>query len=149
MKCYKNLTFFYILILQIENFYCIFFRVCYIYREEQIAQYCVALVRTPSRYNGEISATCPTIMLGFLFIYILIIIIMFREEITLDDVIEFIIRNCDDREAMDKISRTSFPFTTKYLENQTVKPTKRPYYDKTRKPDQFGTYTLCSNEEQE
>ena len=88
-------------------------------------------------------------MLGFLFIYILIIIIMFKEEITLDDVIEFIIRNCDDREAMDKISRTSFPFTTKYLENQTVKPTKRPYYDKTRKPDQFGTYTLCSNEEQE
>lgn len=87
-------------------------------------------------------------MLGFLFIYILIIIIMFREEITLDDVIEFIIRNCDDREAMDKISRTSFPFTTKYLENQTVKP-KRPYFDKTRKPDQFGTYTLCSNEEQE
>lgn len=73
---------------------------------------------------------------------------MFKEEITLDDVIEFIIRNCDDREAMDKISRTSFPFTTKYLENQTVKP-KRPYFDKTRKPDQFGTYTLCSNEEQE
>lgn len=83
----------------------------------------------------------------FVYIYILIIIIMFKEEITLDDVIEFIIRNCDDREAMDKISRTSFPFTTKYLENQTVKP-RRPYYDKTWTTD-YTDYTLCSNEEQE
>lgn len=50
-------------------------------------------------------------------------------EITLDDVIEFIIRNCDDREAMDKISRTSFPFTTKYLENDQSK--KKYYFNKT------------------
>lgn len=41
---------------------------------------------------------------------------MFKNEITIDDVIEFIIRNCDNVELMDKISRTSFPFTTKYLE---------------------------------
>ncbi|MBO7716580.1 MAG: hypothetical protein J6S85_23645 [Methanobrevibacter sp.] len=46
---------------------------------------------------------------------------MFKSEITLDDVIEFIIRNCDDREAMDKISKTSFPFTTKYLNNNKEK----------------------------
>ena len=91
-------------------------------------------------------------MLGFLFtdIYILIIITMFKDEITIDDVIEFIIKNCDDREAMDKISRTSFPFTTKYLENQTVKP-KKYYFDKTRKdtdyvPNQYPYITLCSSE---
>ena len=41
---------------------------------------------------------------------------MFKWEITLDDVIKFIIENYDDREAMDKISQVSFPFTTKYLE---------------------------------
>ena len=44
------------------------------------------------------------------------IIIMLKNEITLDDVIEFIIRNRNDRAAMDEISKTSFPFTTKYLE---------------------------------
>lgn len=41
---------------------------------------------------------------------------MFKWEITLDDVIKFIIENYEDREAMDKISQVSFPFTTKYLE---------------------------------
>ena len=95
---------------------------------------------------------CPTTMLGFLFtdIYILIIITMFKDEITIDDVIEFIIKNCDDREAMDKISRTSFPFTTKYLEND--KPQKKYYFNKTRKdtdyvPNQYPYITtLCSSE---
>lgn len=74
---------------------------------------------------------------------------MFKEEITLDDVIEFIIKNCDDREAMDKISRTSFPFTTKYLENQTK---SKRYTDKPWTSEGYGSYgtiTLCSNEEQE
>ena len=60
---------------------------------------------------------------------------MFKNEITIDDVIEFIIRNCDDREAMDKISKTSFPFTTKYLEGNkrkkdntiTITPSLQPY----------------------
>lgn len=60
---------------------------------------------------------------------------MFKNEITIDDVIEFIIRNCDNREAMDKISKTSFPFTTKYLEGNkwkkddtiTTIPTLQPY----------------------
>ena len=41
---------------------------------------------------------------------------MFKGEITLEDVIRFIIENYEDREAMDKISQVSFPFTTKYLE---------------------------------
>lgn len=41
---------------------------------------------------------------------------MFKGEITLDDVIKFIIEHYEDREAMDKISQVSFPFTTKYLE---------------------------------
>ena len=60
---------------------------------------------------------------------------MLKKEITLDDVIEFIIRNCDDRKAMDKISKTSFPFTTKYLERNedrvsstiTLTPNVPPY----------------------
>jgi hypothetical protein len=41
---------------------------------------------------------------------------MFKGEITLEDVIRFIIEHYEDREAMDKISQVSFPFTTKYLE---------------------------------
>lgn len=41
---------------------------------------------------------------------------MFKGEITLEDVIRFIIEHYEDREAMDKISQISFPFTTKYLE---------------------------------
>ena len=62
---------------------------------------------------------------------------MFKSEITLDDVIEFIIRNRNDRAAMDEISKTSFPFTTKYLEGKkqkedwsstiTLGPTVPPY----------------------
>ena len=80
-------------------------------------------------------------------------------EITIDDVIEFIIRNCDDREAMDKISRTSFPFTTKYLKNNQIRP-KKYYFDKTwwdwsreHKGDNLTTgyplITYCNNETEE
>lgn len=68
-------------------------------------------------------------------------------EITLDDVIEFIIRNCDDREAMDKISRTSFPFTSKYLNRNKEKGsttiTTYPTY-----PYGWGTsYVLCDGQD--
>lgn len=60
---------------------------------------------------------------------------MLKNEITIDDVIEFIIKHCDDRELMDKISRTSFPFTTKYLngnkrreeKESTITLTPSPY----------------------
>ena len=41
-------------------------------------------------------------------------------EITLDDVIAFIVKNCDNTEYMDKINRTSFPFTAKYLSKNKV-----------------------------
>lgn len=37
-------------------------------------------------------------------------------EITIDDVIEFIIKNSDKTEWMDKINKVTFPFTTKYAE---------------------------------
>ena len=73
---------------------------------------------------------------------------MLKNEITIDDVIEFIIKNCDDRELMDKISRTSFPFTTKYLngnkrreekESSTITLTPSPY---------TPPYTYCSANEE-
>ena len=35
-------------------------------------------------------------------------------EITLDDIIEFIIRHRNDTEMMDEISKASFPFTSNY-----------------------------------
>ena len=41
-------------------------------------------------------------------------------EITIDDVIAFIVKNCDNTEYMDKINRTSFPFTAKYLSKNKV-----------------------------
>lgn len=50
-----------------------------------------------------------------------------EREITIDDVIAFIIKHCDDRAMMDKINKTSFPFTTKYLsKNEVILP---KYYD--------------------
>ena len=36
----------------------------------------------------------------------------------LKDIILWIVENQDDVEAMDKINRTSFPFTSKYLNYQ-------------------------------
>ena len=37
-----------------------------------------------------------------------------EEEKTLQDVIEFIIKNSDKTERMDKINKITFPFTSKY-----------------------------------
>ena len=74
---------------------------------------------------------------------------MFKSEITLDDVIEFIIRNCDDRAAMDKISKTSFPFTTKYLNNNKEKERQTQWgygYNIPNLPTNW-TVTLCNNDE--
>lgn len=45
--------------------------------------------------------------------YYLLLFIM-TKEITLDDIIEFIIRHRNDTEMMDEISKASFPFTSKY-----------------------------------
>lgn len=39
---------------------------------------------------------------------------MKEKEITLEDVMFFIIQNSENKEAMDKINKTTFPFTTKY-----------------------------------
>jgi len=41
---------------------------------------------------------------------------MKEEEITINDVIEFIIKNSDQTERMDKINKVTFPFTSKYAE---------------------------------
>ncbi len=76
---------------------------------------------------------------------------MFKEtkEITIDDVIEFIIKNCDNTELMDKINKTSFPFTTKYLNSNKWKAstpspsttiTTTPYYP-------YWNTILCSSDE--
>lgn len=71
---------------------------------------------------------------------------MFKWEITLEDVIRFIIEHYEDREAMDKISQVSFPFTTKYLEwnkrrqqkeNSITLTPSAPTYP-------FGGYTYCN-----
>lgn len=35
-------------------------------------------------------------------------------EITFEDVIEFVIKNSDKRERMDKLNKITFPFTTSY-----------------------------------
>ena len=67
---------------------------------------------------------------------------MFKNEITLDDVIEFIIRNCDNTEYMDKISRTSFPFTTKYLNGDKNRIKKGPYYSNRT----YGMWYIPGNE---
>lgn len=72
---------------------------------------------------------------------------MFRDEITIDDVIEFIIKHCDDRELMDKISRTSFPFTTKYL-NGNKRREKEAESTITLTPNvPYTPYTYCSSNE--
>lgn len=58
---------------------------------------------------------------------------MFKNEITLDDVIEFIIRHRNDTAAMDEISKASFPFTSKYRnrnnrkKDSTITLTPTPY----------------------
>ena len=80
----------------------------------------------------------------YLVIYFLIIIVMTRE-ITIDDVIEFIIRHCDDTELMDKINKTSFPFTTKYLNSNKRNSTSTTTI--TYPPYGGSTFTLCGNED--
>lgn len=37
------------------------------------------------------------------------------KDITLDDIIEWVIKNSENRKAIDKINTITFPFTTKYL----------------------------------
>ena len=73
---------------------------------------------------------------------------MFKWEITLDDVIKFIIENYDDREAMDKISQVSFPFTTKYLEWNKRRQQKEETITLTPTPTiPYGGLTYCSDNE--
>ena len=84
---------------------------------------------------------------GFLFTYLyILIIIQMTKEITIDDVIEFIIRNCDNTELMDKINKTSFPFTTKYLNSNNWKTTPDTTTTITIPPYGNWTYTLCGKE---
>jgi len=88
-------------------------------------------------------------MLGFLFtspFITYLIITMFKDEITIDDIIEFIIKHCDDIELMDKINKTSFPFTTKYLNSNKWKATT-PSTTITYPPYGGSTFTLCNGEE--
>ena len=35
-------------------------------------------------------------------------------KITFEDVVEFVIKNSDNRERMDKLNKITFPFTTSY-----------------------------------
>ena len=75
---------------------------------------------------------------------------MFKDEITIDDVIEFIIKNCDNTELMDKISRVSFPFSSKYL-NGDKKRRERESNNFTLTPNvpsYWSTITYCSNPEE-
>ena len=72
---------------------------------------------------------------------------MFKDEITIDDIIEFIIKHCDDRKLMDKINKTSFPFTTKYL-NSNNRKTTTPSTTITFPPYEGSTYTLCSDKKE-
>lgn len=71
------------------------------------------------------------------------------KEITIDDIIEFIIKNCDDTELMDKINKTSFPFTTKYLNSNKWKKetTQRGYSYNVPNVPMNWTVTLCNGEE--
>lgn len=59
---------------------------------------------------------------------------MKKEEITVEDVISFIVQNSDETERMDKINRITFPFTSKY-ENFSKETQYIPYrkIDKTKK----------------
>ena len=71
---------------------------------------------------------------------------MFKWEITLDDVIKFIIENYEDREAMDKISQVSFPFTTKYLEWNKRRQQREETITLTPTPTiPYGGLTYCSD----
>lgn len=76
---------------------------------------------------------------------------MFKDEITIDDVIEFIIKNCDNTELMDKISRVSFPFSSKYLNGDKKRKEREQHYGYSYNTTTIpldGTVTLCSNSEE-
>lgn len=51
-------------------------------------------------------------------------------KITIDDVIEFIIKNSEETERMDKINKITFPFTSKYERyiNKKTKDTIRIWW---------------------
>lgn len=42
-------------------------------------------------------------------------------EITFEDVIEFVIKNSENRERMDKLNKITFPFTTSYEKKYSTK----------------------------
>lgn len=51
-----------------------------------------------------------------------------REKLSLDDIIDWIVRNHENTRAIDKINSITFPFTSKYLDN--VKKKKEPEHRK-------------------
>ena len=73
---------------------------------------------------------------------------MFKDEITLEDVIKFIIEHYEDREAMDKISKISFPFTTKYLEWNKRRQERESSTITLTPSVPYSPYTYCSSNEE-
>ena len=62
---------------------------------------------------------------------------MKEEEKRTNDVISFIIQNCEDTELMDKINRITFPFTSKYRDfSKTTQYIPYRKLDKTRDFDE-------------
>lgn len=93
----------------------------------QKAQYCVALVRTPSQRNGRRTLQRARLMLGFLFTLFYFITNMKmvetkEREITFEDVVTFIIHHSDEIKRMDKINQLTYPFTSKaIMKNRPVR----------------------------
>ena len=58
-----------------------------------------------------------------------------EKKITIDDVIEFIVKNSDKTEWMDKINKVTFTFTSKYAEFS--KTTQYIPYRKLDRTDEF------------
>lgn len=61
---------------------------------------------------------------------------MKQEEIKIEDVIEFIVKNSDNEERMDKINKVTFPFTSKY-KNFAKKTQYIPYRKLEKTEDDF------------
>lgn len=53
---------------------------------------------------------------------------MEKKEITIEDVMMFIIHNSENTEIMDKINKTTFPFTSKYLRFSKTQTGPGPFY---------------------
>lgn len=51
-----------------------------------------------------------------------------NKEITIDDILLFIVQNSDNTEVMDKINKATFPFTSKYA-NYTKKVFIKDFID--------------------